>query len=334
MLWPTKIREEQCFAVPCCPRSALPSRRLRLRRRLAESPDQGRDPLPARRADRHHDTHRHGEGRPAARPADAVRQQRRRLGHDRRGLRQDPAGRRLQFPGDDGRHARHHAPPAADPVRSGQGFPHRGAHVDLVGLPRHPSLGAGQHHGRVRGLRESQPRQDQLRLVGQRHHHASLWRDAESRGRHQDDARALQGQRAGDAGPAGRPDTGADRPDLPAAHPGRTAARAGDRRRQALARQARHPDAARKPATARRAARAGTACWRPAGTPTEIVDKMAKAIDEAMQVARRARQARQGRRQADLSRPGRHARDGRRRKAPCMPTSSSAATCTSSADGP
>ena len=35
------------------------------------------------------------------------------------------------------------------------------------------------------------------------HHHPALRRDAEPRGRHQDDPRALQGQRAGDPGPAG-----------------------------------------------------------------------------------------------------------------------------------
>src|SRR5262245_10664596 len=109
------------------------------------------------------------------------------------------------------------------------------AHVDLVGGARHQPLGAGQHHGRVRGLRESQPGQGQFRFRRACHHHPSLWRDSEPRGRHQDGARALQGQRPGDAGPAGRPDPGAVRPDDAALHPGRQAQGAGNHLRLALA---------------------------------------------------------------------------------------------------
>ena len=64
----------------------------------------------------------------------------------------------------------------------------------------------------------------------------------------------------------------------------------------------------------------------PAGMPAPIVTRMSQAIDEALQVARRARQARQGRPQGDLSRPGGDAHPDRHREQATSPTSSSAGT--------
>ena len=59
------------------------------------------------------------------RPARDIRQQGRRLGHDRRGIRQEPADRQPHFPDHDDGDALHHPPSAADPVRSGEGLRHR-----------------------------------------------------------------------------------------------------------------------------------------------------------------------------------------------------------------
>ena len=68
----------------------------------------------------------------------------------------------------------------------------------LVDRHGHQPAGAGQQPPGVHRLRQGQPRQDQLRLGRARHHHPALRRDVQHRGRREDGARALQGQRAGD----------------------------------------------------------------------------------------------------------------------------------------
>ncbi len=71
-----------------------------------------------------------------------------------------------------------------------------------------------------------QPGQDQLRLVGARHHHPPVRRDAAARGLHQDDPRALSRQRTGHQRPGRGRGLGPVRPDLPAAREGGQAHRA------------------------------------------------------------------------------------------------------------
>ena len=134
--------------------------------------------------------------------------------------RQDPAGRRLQFPGDDGRHARHHPPPAADPVRPGQGFPPVARmSTSWACLAIHPSVPANTMAEFV-AYAKANPGKVNYGSSGNAADHPSQLRDPEPRGRHQDVRSPLQGQRPGVCRAAGRPDPGTDRPDRPAARPG------------------------------------------------------------------------------------------------------------------
>ena len=73
--------------------------------------------------------------------------------------------------------------------------------------------------------------------AGPRHHHPPVRRDAQPRGRHPDDARALSRQRAGDQRPAGRrsPGRSSTRPTLPHI-------KAGKLRGLAMLAEVRHPD--------------------------------------------------------------------------------------------
>ena len=83
-------------------------------------------------------------------------------------------------------------------LRSGKGFrtDQSGRHADQSAL--HASgIGAGKDARRVRGLREGQSGQAQLRLGRHRHAGASGGRTAEGRGRHRHDARAVPRHRAG-----------------------------------------------------------------------------------------------------------------------------------------
>ena len=238
-------------------------RRPRDRPGMAEQAVAHGHPLPARRTVRRLDPHRHGSRRAEPGPAHRVRQQGRRLGHDRRGVRQEPDGRQPHLPDHDHGDGLHHAPSAADPVRSREGLRDGLAHVHLVGHLRHPPVGAGAHGRRVRGLRQGQPGQDQLRLVGACHHHPPVRRDAAARGRHQDDPRALSRQRARHQRPGRGRGAGAVRPDLPAAREGGQARRprhAVERPPSRLPRRAR-PCARR--AIARRKAIPGSASWPP-----------------------------------------------------------------------
>ena len=108
----------------CC--AAPAGRRPSLARQAAAH----RDPLPARRTVRRLHPHRHGARRARSWASRrAVRQQGRRLGHDRRGVRQEPAGRQPHLPHHDHGDGLHHPPPAGDPVRSGEGFRPGLAHV-------------------------------------------------------------------------------------------------------------------------------------------------------------------------------------------------------------
>ena len=207
--------------------------------------------------------HRHGTRRPDPRPERAVRQQGRRLGHDRRGVREEPAGRHPHVPHHHDGDGLHHPPPAADPVRAGKGLHSGVAHDDLMGRLCRASLGAGQDGCGVRGLCQGQPGQDQLRLGRPRHHHPPVRRDAQSGSRHPDGARALSRQCAGDQRAAGRRSPGPVRPDDAAAHQGGQAARPRHAGRGAPSRFSRHSDAARDRATARKAAIPGSACSRP-----------------------------------------------------------------------
>ena len=174
---------------------------------------------------------------------------------------------------------RHLQPIPFDP---GQGLPHRRAHGDLVGRDGRPSLGAGADRGGVRRLRESQSRQGELGLVRPRHHHAALRRDAQSRGRHQDGPRALQGQRAGDRRTcwADRSRCSSIRPCCRISWPAGCAGwRCWPTRAGRTSPRSRR---SRKPAMASRAATAGSACWRRPARRPPIVTRMAQAIDEAL----------------------------------------------------
>ena len=121
------------------------------------------------------------------------------------------------------------------------------------------------------------------------------------RGRREDGARALQGQRAGDQRPAVRPDPGAVRPDHPAAHRGRPAEMLRRAGREALARQARRADPEGAGPGQDRRRRLVRHPGRK-GTPQPVIDKLSKAIGEAVKDPRRQREA--GKRPALRQLPG------------------------------
>ena len=203
------------------------------------------------------------------------------LGHDRRRVRQDPAGRRLHLPRHHGGHARHHPPPAAHPDRPGQGFPHGGPHVDLLDGARHPPLVPAQTLQEFVAYAKANPGKvnfgsaglgtitqlfgEMLNLeAGIKMVHVPYKGSAQAT----NDLLGGQIQAQFD-----RPCCRISRPAGCAGSPSwpTGAGRISPRSRPCASR-----------ATARTAATPGTACWRPPARRAPLVDKMAKAIGEAL----------------------------------------------------
>ena len=144
-----------------------------------------------------------------ARPVDHRREperrrRRRRLaGHRARGARRLHADGRLR------RHARHQSGRAQAALRRGQGL-----HADRDGR-RHAeragraAVAAGEDAAGVRRLREGEPGQALVRLVGPGHAHASRDGAAEGRRRPRHRARPVSRHRPGDHRHPRRPDAGA-----------------------------------------------------------------------------------------------------------------------------
>ena len=145
----------------------------------------------------------------------------------------------------------------------------------------HP-VGAGAHGRGVRGLRQGQPGQDQLRLVGPCHHHPPVRRDAAARGRHHDDPRALSRQRARHQRPDRGRGPGAVRPDLPAAREGGQAHRA----RHAVERPPSRLPRRARPCARRAIGKEEGDSWfgilAPTGTSPAVIAKLDKAIGDAV----------------------------------------------------
>ena len=143
---------------------------------------------------------------------------------------------------------------------------------------------AGELRAGADRLRQGQSRQAQLRVVGQRHVDPPRRRTVQDDGRRADDARALQGQRAGAHRPARRPGAAHVRQPavVAAADQGRQAARARRDQRAARVRAARRADRRRGRAAGLR----GVVVVRPAGAGRHAEGRRREAQRRSREVAR------------------------------------------------
>ena len=178
-------------------RPLRPRHHAGFRASLSGAPDLAAGAVGAGRLDRHPGAHRRAPSAPVDGPAGHHREPHRRGRQYRHRRGRTRGARRLHDPVQHDERA-HHEPRALrhHAVRWREGFlPDHAARL----RDQHDggsSFGAGQHGAGVHRLRESQSRQDRLRVVGARLDQSSVRRDAGEDGRHRDAARAVSRRRA------------------------------------------------------------------------------------------------------------------------------------------